>query len=72
VPADEADIVRLAASLIDRIAVINGRDKLRTDLVGELVLFDIGALDDELFEARVFLLELDRCKLFAIAQAILG
>src|ERR1019366_7687122 len=59
--ADEADIGRLAAGgLINRVAVINRRDELRADLVDELVLFDVGARDRELFERRVFLLELDR------------
>ena len=70
--ADEAHVSRFAAGLIDHLAVIDGGDELRADLVGELVFFDVGARDRELFERRIFPLELDRGELIAFAQAVLG
>src|SRR5664279_441781 len=72
VQADEAHIGRLAAGLIDRLAVIDGGDELRADLVGELVLFDIGARDLEALKPRIFLFEFDRGELLTIAQAVFG
>ena len=52
--ADEAHIGRFAAGLISHLAVIDGGDELRADFVGELVFFDVGARDRELFERRIF------------------
>jgi hypothetical protein len=72
VQADEANIGRFAGGLIDRLAVINRRDELRADLVGELVFFDVGARDRELLERRVLAFEFDRGEFLAIAQAVLG
>src|SRR5664279_2884185 len=72
VQADEAHIGRFAAGLISGLAVIDGGDELRADLVGELVFFDASAIDLEFFESRVFLFEFDRGDLFAVAQAVGG
>ena len=68
--ADEAHLGRLAAGLINRLAVIDGGNELRTDLVGELIIFDARARDFELFERRVFAFEFDGGEFLAITQAV--
>jgi hypothetical protein len=54
VQADEADVLGSAGVLKNRVAVIDGRNELRADLVGELVFLDVGARDRELFERQIF------------------
>jgi hypothetical protein len=70
VQADEAHLGRLAAGLIERLAVIDGRDELRAYFVGELVFFDVRSRDRELLERRIFAFEFDRGEFLSIAQAV--